>query len=53
MSHFSLCCTLCGASHAADMTTLGCADCGSPLEVRYTEDYGAATAVHHHSLSMT
>lgn len=38
MSHFSLCCTLCGASHAADMTTLGCADCGSPLEVRYTED---------------
>ncbi len=35
MSHISLCCTLCGASHAADMTTLRCGECASPLEVRY------------------
>ena len=35
MSHYSLHCTLCHASHKADMTTLRCRECGAPLEVWY------------------
>ena len=32
---FLLGCTACGKRHAADMTTLGCRECASPLEVVY------------------
>lgn len=35
MSHIMLVCTECGASHKADMHTLGCAECGAPLDVEY------------------
>ena len=38
---FLLGCTACGKRHAADMTTLGCRECASPLEVVYD---GCATA---------
>ena len=33
--NFLLGCTACGKRHAADMTTLGCRECASPLEVVY------------------
>ncbi len=36
MSHINLGCTRCGASHLADMITLTCKECGSPLDVRYS-----------------
>ncbi len=35
MSHISLVCTECEASHKADMLTLGCVKCGAPLDVVY------------------
>ena len=35
MSHIALGCTECGASHSADMETLHCKRCGSPLDVEY------------------
>ena len=38
MSHISLRCTRCRASHVADMATLRCNDCGSPLEVQYADE---------------
>ena len=38
MSHISLVCTECGASHKADMHTLGCRECGAPLDVEYEPD---------------
>ena len=37
MSHTSLNCTRCDASHDADMTTLRCQKCAAPLEVWYDE----------------
>ena len=37
MSHFELRCTRCGESHVADMRTLQCRLCASPLEVDYAE----------------
>ena len=37
MSHIALRCTDCGAGHPADMDTLACGECGSPLEVQYLE----------------
>lgn len=40
MSHISLVCAECGASHKADMRALGCAGCGAPLDVRYDRDDG-------------
>ena len=39
---FLLGCTACGERHAADMTTLGCRECASPLEVVYAA--GAASS---------
>ncbi len=36
MSHIKLGCIRCGASHLADMVTLACKECGSPLDVRYS-----------------
>ena len=36
MSHITLRCTSCGAEHAADMATLRCTECRSPLDVRYS-----------------
>ncbi len=48
MSHIRLRCTRCGASHATDITTLACRDCGAPLDVDYlapaTEHAGAGRA---------
>ncbi len=38
MSHISLVCTECGVSHKADMFTLGCVECDSPLDVEYSND---------------
>ena len=38
MSHIRLVCTECGASHKADMHTLGCGECGAPLDVKYEPD---------------
>ncbi len=35
MSHIELACVECGASHEADMHSLGCESCGSPLNVAY------------------
>ena len=35
MSHFTLRCTECRISHAADMASLQCIACGAPLEVEY------------------
>ena len=43
MSHIELVCVECGASHGADMHTLGCEACGSPLDVSYL-DHDAHTA---------
>ena len=40
MSHISLVCTECGRSHRADMHTLGCGECGAPLDVEYKPDAG-------------
>ena len=37
MSHIELVCVECGASHVADMNTLGCESCGSPLDVSYLD----------------
>ena len=37
MSHIELVCVECGASHRADMTSLGCEACGSPLDVGYLD----------------
>ena len=37
MSHISLVCTECAASHEANMTALGCAKCAAPLDVDYTD----------------
>ena len=37
MSHFHLRCTSCEAAHVADMTTLHCDKCRSPLEVWYED----------------
>ena len=42
MSHIALRCTSCDAQHAADMLTLGCRECGSPLDVWYL-DAGTGT----------
>lgn len=39
MSHISLKCTACNASHGASMMTIRCPECGGPLDVRY--DAGA------------
>ena len=41
MSHIRLRCVRCASAHDADMDALRCSECGSPLEVEYTE----ATAV--------
>ena len=38
MSHIELVCVECGASHEADMIALGCAACGSPLDVGYRDE---------------
>ena len=38
LSHINLVCTECGTSHEADMHTLGCAECGAPLDVEYEAD---------------
>ena len=38
MSHISLGCPECGTSHAADMSTLRCRKCTSPLDVQYAEN---------------
>ena len=35
MPHIALRCTSCGATHPADMATLSCKDCSSPLDVEY------------------
>jgi threonine synthase len=35
MTHFVLRCRKCDRSHAADMTTLACEHCGTPLDVDY------------------
>ena len=35
MPHIALLCASCGATHPADMATLSCKDCSSPLEVEY------------------
>ena len=37
MSHIELVCIECEASYEADMHTLGCESCGSPLDVSYLE----------------
>lgn len=37
MSHIMLRCTACGAGHHADMATLACRECSSPLQVEYQE----------------
>ncbi len=37
MSHIRLVCTECGVSHKADMLTLGCGECGGPLDVEYAD----------------
>ena len=37
MSHIELVSVECGASHKADMTSLGCEACGSPLDVVYLD----------------
>ena len=42
MSHISLHCTRCAAIHPADMVTLHCAGCGSPLEVWYADEVSPA-----------
>ena len=38
MSHIELVCVECGASREADMIALGCAACGSPLDVGYRDE---------------
>ena len=38
MSHITLVCTECKDRHEADMLTLHCARCGSPLDVEYKDD---------------
>ena len=38
MSHIRLRCTACGAGHGADMGTLACRECGSPLQVEYQDE---------------
>ena len=38
MSHIRLRCTRCGAPHVADMATLACRECSSPLDVEYLEE---------------
>ena len=40
MSHIHLVCTECGISYNADMHTLGCVDCGGPLDVEYDSGSG-------------
>ena len=40
MSHITLVCTECGASHKADMHTLECGKCGAPLDVEYEPEAG-------------
>ena len=37
MSDIALGCSACDASHPADLTTLQCQACGSPLDVRYSD----------------
>ena len=37
MSHISLQCTECSRSHSADVRTLSCDSCGSPLVVHYLD----------------
>ena len=45
MSHFSLDCSECGASHEPGMSTLSCSACGAPLLVAYRGDADASPAV--------
>ena len=37
MSHITLRCNACGASHVADMETLACRECAFPLDVEYLD----------------
>ena len=44
MSHIAFRCTACAARHSADMETLWCRECGTPLEVEYLQATGGDTA---------
>ncbi len=46
MSHFQLCCPKCSRSRTADMSVVGCQDCGSPLDVRYDVGHEAKRGPH-------
>ena len=41
VAHIALRCSSCGERHAADVATLGCKECGSPLDVEYLGDHEA------------